>query len=117
MSERYTETEIMKDDNRLSKIRIFANEWENNYDIGLVLPNDFTGGITKYVSSIEFSEVQLGFQIRPFISLHHDTMQSIFNQLWKLGFRPKDGTGNSGHMEAQKAHLEDMRKLVFNNNK
>lgn len=27
-------------------------------------------------------------------------------------YRPKDGTGNAGHLEAVKYHLEDMRQLA-----
>lgn len=38
-------------------------------------------------------------------------LQSLFNQLWELGFRPSD-VGTAGHLEATKAHLEDMRSLV-----
>ncbi len=41
------------------------------------------------------------------------SLQSLFNQLWNIGLRPKDGTGNSGHVESIRYHLEDMRKLVF----
>lgn len=49
----------------------------------------------------------------PTFTLSDEETQGLFNQLWQLGFRPKDGTGNSGHVEALKYHLEDMRKLVF----
>ncbi len=48
-----------------------------------------------------------------FLTLSEDDMQAMFDQLWTLGFRPQDGTGNGGHIEALKYHLEDMRKLVF----
>lgn len=46
-------------------------------------------------------------------SLREFEVQELFNRLWELGYRPKDGTGNSGHIEAVSRHLEDMRKLVF----
>lgn len=55
-----------------------------------------------------------GKAMQAFTTLPKDMVQELFNDLWHMGFRPKDGTGNSGHVEALKYHLEDMRKLVFN---
>lgn len=54
-----------------------------------------------------------GTQQEPFLDLGRDEAQQLFESLWKAGFRPKDGTGNGGHIEAIKYHLEDMRRLVF----
>jgi len=51
--------------------------------------------------------------IEPTFTLPEEAAQKLFNQLWNEGFRPKDGTGNSGHIAAMQAHLEDMRLLVF----
>lgn len=51
--------------------------------------------------------------IQPFMEIGPEQAQELFNKLWQLGFRPKDGTGNGGHIEALKYHLEDMRRLVF----
>jgi hypothetical protein len=51
--------------------------------------------------------------VAPCAILSEEALQELFNQLWKEGFRPKDGTGNSGHLEAINRHLEDMRTLVF----
>lgn len=62
---------------------------------------------------IVISETQQGARVTPTFSLPDDQVQELFNQLWSLGFRPKDGTGNSGHIEALNHHLQDMRKLVF----
>jgi hypothetical protein len=39
--------------------------------------------------------------------------QSLFDALWKAGFRPNGGEASAAHVEAMKYHLEDMRKLVF----
>lgn len=33
--------------------------------------------------------------------------------LWSAGIRPSNGEGNVGQIGAMKAHLEDMRALVF----
>jgi len=53
----------------------------------------------------------------PMIELSSDACQLMFNELWNAGFRPKDGTGNSGHLGALQYHLEDMRRLVFDERK
>lgn len=55
--------------------------------------------------------------IIPTFELAREDTQDLFDSLWRLGFRPQDGTGNSGHIESLKYHLEDMRKLVFNDSK
>lgn len=59
----------------------------------------------------------LGQNIEPFISIDKIMAQALFNDLWQIGYRPSDGTGNSGHVEALKYHLEDLRRLVFKNTK
>ncbi len=34
------------------------------------------------------------------------------NELWRVGYRPNDGTGAIAHTEAIQGHLDDMRKIV-----
>lgn len=60
-----------------------------------------------------FVKHKRGETAEPTIRLYKEEAQQIFDLLWKEGYRPKDGTGNSGHMQAVNAHLQDMRKLVF----
>lgn len=45
--------------------------------------------------------------------LDRDQAQQLLDELWRLGFRPQDGAGSLAHVEAQKAHLQDLRRLVF----
>ena len=47
------------------------------------------------------------------IDVSADTLQDLFNQLWNFGFRPKDGTGNSGHFGSLENHIKDLRKITF----
>lgn len=37
----------------------------------------------------------------------------LMDALWSAGIRPSNGEGNVGQIGAMKAHLEDMRALVF----
>ena len=55
--------------------------------------------------------VEIAFELWP------NEAQELFNRLWALGYRPADGTGNSGHIAALQNHLEDMRRLVFSDPK
>jgi hypothetical protein len=47
------------------------------------------------------------------LSLTRDDAQQLMNELWRHGLRPRDGAGSLAHVEATRAHLDDMRRLVF----
>jgi len=47
------------------------------------------------------------------INLEDIAAQVLMDDLWSCGIRPSEGTGSAGAFKAQGAHLEDMRKLVF----
>lgn len=49
----------------------------------------------------------------PSASLSESDAQQLMDALWKAGLRPRNGEGTLSHVEAMKAHLEDMRTLVF----
>ena len=50
---------------------------------------------------------------QPAFRLPHDAAQNLIDDLWRMGFRPSDGTGNAGQLAATQAHLNDMRALAF----
>lgn len=66
-----------------------------------------------YLNQMTWTVQPEGFVVQPAAVFEKQDMQNLFNKLWELGFRPKDGAGNSGHVAAIQYHLEDMRKLVF----
>ena len=37
----------------------------------------------------------------------------LMDDLWQCGLRPSEGTGSAGALAATQKHLDDMRKLVF----
>ena len=43
--------------------------------------------------------------------------QSLFDALWEVGFRPHNGESSVAHVNAINDHLQDMRKLVFKDEK
>ena len=47
------------------------------------------------------------------IPLMQSDGQSLFDALWNAGYRPNGGESSIAHVAAMRAHLEDMRTLVF----
>lgn len=50
----------------------------------------------------------------PSLMLTNDEAQELMENLWASGIRPNEDIGSTGQVSALKYHLEDMRKLVFN---
>ena len=48
----------------------------------------------------------------PTFSLSLQSAQAFMDALWGTGIRPTEN-GSAGQLDAMKAHLEDMRRLVF----
>lgn len=55
------------------------------------------------------------YPVAPMLSLStteaQEAFQSLMDELWREGFRPKD-IGTAGHLAATQAHLADVRALV-----
>jgi len=58
-----------------------------------------------------------GIMLEPSLSLDPESAQTLMDDLWHCGFRPTEGTGSAGALAATQNHLNDMRKLVFNERK
>jgi hypothetical protein len=56
---------------------------------------------------------EMEMRTEPTFVLAREEAQQLMNQLWECGFRPVQGKGSAGQLEAIRYHLEDMRKLVF----
>ena len=63
-------------------------------------------------------EVELTREIEPTFTFNkqkgHEFLQSLVNALVEVGFKPDEIKAHNKEIEAIKNHLEDMRKLVFN---
>ncbi len=92
------------------EIRFHDSPWSDCYEIAFFSKEN---GKSYVGSPLEMKAIKRGEIVTPTARLGSVAMQGLFNEMWRAGFRPKDGTGNSGHVEALKYHLEDMRKLVF----
>jgi len=94
------------------KLRLLVSEEPWGPLVGFSIQQEL-GGRFLVASEIEMKEVREGSLIQPTFHLEAAEVQSLFNRLWVLGYRPKDGTGNSGHIGSIERHLEDMRALAF----
>lgn len=87
--------------------------WSDSFALRLIDKRE--DGTTAVATNVVMEEREPGSAyIAPLLAMTKQEAQSLFDVLWAEGFRPMDGTGNGGHIEALKYHLEDMRKLVFN---
>lgn len=50
---------------------------------------------------------------QPAISMHNGTAQQLMDELWRIGFRPAEGTGSAGALAATERHLKDMQAVAM----
>ena len=60
-----------------------------------------------------FEPYEEGALIEESFTIDTKMAQEIVDDFWSLGIRPSQGTGSAGSLKATEYHLEDMRKLVF----
>lgn len=62
----------------------------------------------------EVKTVEQECQMQPeAFNLHDEQAQNFMDELWRVGFRPTEGSGSAGSLAATERHLADMRALVF----
>ena len=67
---------------------------------------------------ITMEKVERGAQWpQPTMTLKYREAQALMDQLWSCGLRPSEGSGSAGSLAATERHLEDMRALVFKEEK
>lgn len=98
---------------------VFARlaNWSNRIEI-LLTRND--AGKTYIVThdNLQWEErPTLAVEVEPTISLEYEEAQKLMDELWNCGLRPSEGSGSAGALAATQKHLEDMRRLVFTENK
>ncbi len=92
------------------ELRFHDSPWNDCYEIAFFDRSRNKRYVSEPLVMVEHKDAIL---ITPTARLSRAAMQGLFNELWKAGFRPKDGSGNSSTIDALRYHLEDMRKLVF----
>lgn len=54
-----------------------------------------------------------GREMPPVFTLRDEGCQHLMDELWRVGFRPSEGSGSAGSLAATERHLADMRHLLF----
>ena len=68
----------------------------------------------KFYGALTYTGYNEGSYLLPTVSLEREDAQKLMNSLWDAGIRPRE-MGTAGQLAAVSYHLEDMRKLVFDN--
>jgi len=68
---------------------------------------------SNYAKPLEYELMTEPFHVDPTVTISRENAQFLMDEFWKIGFRPTEGTGSAGALDAVKYHLEDMRRLVF----
>ena len=86
------------------RVDIYVTRDTNSNNITHALPLEY--GEPDYRNSADLS-------VPPTFSLEYETAELLMNQLWAAGIRPEADAGTQSIIKVTQAHLEDMRRLVF----
>lgn len=79
--------------------------------------NDYIGFIFRcgemHSTGVMMEKREDGARCEEIFKLNKSEAQKLMDDLWNAGIRPSDGTGSTGQLAATEAHLQDMRRLVF----
>ena len=92
-----------------TQIRAQSDPWTGSVEI-LILER--LGDVTSVAKNITLEAVEEGGEIEPTMRIAPSQVQVLFNDLWNMGYRPADGTGNSGHVAALETHIQDFRNIL-----
>jgi len=69
---------------------------------------------SQITAQLTVSPVEPGQLVEgPTLRITEAEAQQLMDGLWRIGIRPRDGAGSLAQVDAMNAHLQDMRKLVF----
>lgn len=85
---------------------------------------DWEAGISLLVAARAGQQIEIGRlvwepapyppgPIEPTLRIDDHDAQALMDQLWDCGLRPSEGSGSAGALAATQRHLEDFRRLVF----
>jgi hypothetical protein len=103
-------TEPMNTSPFIPTIRVARGPWSACLQ---VLISESQGGRIFVAEPLTFRPLELAESVEPQFELNDSEAQSLMDQLWQCGIRPTEGTGSAGAMAATQAHLADLRRLIF----
>ena len=51
--------------------------------------------------------------VEPTFGLKPDECQALMDELWRVGFRPSEGSGSAGAMSQAEAHIASLKAIAF----
>jgi hypothetical protein len=108
---------ILDQDERLIRHIELAPQWSIQYrafEIFLIGKNEKQEEVVLRNGIFEpMGDLYMQTYPRSSFTLERTAAQSLFDDLWKAGFRPTNEIGSEGQLAALQGHLEDMRKIAF----
>ena len=95
-----------------SKLRFYLDTQPMWDSVALHIAREVKEGI-RIAQPIVFEQTDGLIRTEPCLYLRHDECQGLIDELWRVGFRPSEGTGSAGALKATQDHLSDMQKIVF----
>lgn len=95
-------------------IEIMARREEWNQGVSISMRKVIVGVSVEFAEPVTFKEIPAcTLSGEPAMRLSIQSAQQLMDELWQCGLRPTEGTGSAGSLAATQRHLEDMRRLVF----
>ena len=69
--------------------------------------------VREAAQPLTFAPINEGEYVHGFMQLSPGQAATLMDDLWACGVRPTEAVGSVGQLSATQAHLQDMRKLVF----
>lgn len=107
----------MNMDGDILPLEVMARREDWNFGVSIYMRQRTVGHGMQVADSVVMRTAEKGEHIRPMLTLDIQTAQQLMDELWQCGLRPTEGTGSAGSLKATERHLEDMRALVFKQEK
>ena len=88
--------------------------WNNDISLYVACRENVKSSKLSVVTGLQLAPAKDGeVSSVPIFRLDPKDAQALMDELYQAGVRPSEGIGAPGQFEAMKAHLSDLRRLVF----
>jgi hypothetical protein len=94
-------------------MRVCCNKDYSWDRISVRVAEENQNGTLAHMQPATFVDLARGAFATESFHLDERGAQEMMNELWRLGVRPTDGSGSTGHLGALENHLADLRKIIF----
>ncbi len=93
--------------------RLTRDDFSRKTNVHVVV-TDLEGKVKSVAASLNMEAYDVGSALSPSpaIMVEDDILQSLMDQLWRLGIKPSDYVDNRGQVTAMAEHISDMRMVV-----